>query len=70
MLVYACILMNRYVWNIDYVCLTVDLTMFLLIIPSFSLHLFIMFCDCCVSMDPLLFIGLHLVVMQMSSFFF
>ena len=51
------------------VCLTVELTIFLKIISSSSLHLFIFF-DCCVSLDPLPFTMLHLEVMQISSAFF
>ena len=64
MLAHTCMLMNRwYMW--EFVCLTVDLIIFLIIYLS-SLHLLI-YSDCCVSMDPLRFTLLHLEVMLTSS---
>ena len=55
--VHVCLWLD--IW--EYVCLTVDLTIDLTIIPSSSLHLLI-FTDCCVRMGALPFIWLHLKV--------
>ena len=51
------------------VCLAVDLTITLLIIPSSSFH-FLMFSDCCASLDGLPFSLLQDMVISISSAFF
>ena len=56
----ACMYMYALIDLWEYACLTVDLTIILLI-PSSSLHLLI-FSDCCVSLDPLPFIWLHMKI--------